>query len=327
LTTKKRVLILGASGFVGFNIFQALSQRSDLDVWGTWQSNRYNRLDPWNSNKKLIWANDLTTKESVNIALEPGFDVVIQAAAYSTGAKDAKERPYIQITPNAVINSWVFQSAFDHNVSQVIFLSCSVMYPSQDEPSKETDVDRNDLSGPYFGASNMKLYCESMCKFFAELGRTKFTAIRPSNIYGPHDRFDPERSHVFGATIRKVVESTDGKVVVWGKGQELRDFLYVDDFTRLVELVIDRQDYNFDVFNAASGEAVTIKELVEKAVRISGKNLEIVYDPNGPTIGTKIRTSIDKAKEKFGWEPRVSLDEGIARTIEWYRQNKVKEAM
>lgn len=324
MTTQKRVLVLGASGFVGYSLFEALTKREDLDVWGTYQTNRYGRIKPYS--KKLIKA-DLTKEKRVSKVLCLRFDVVIQAAAYSTGAKDAKERPYIQITPNAVVNSLVFQAAFDNHVSQVIFPSCSVMYPSRDEPSKETDVDRNNLLGPYFGAANMKLYSEAMCQFFAGLGRAGFTAIRPSNIYGPHDRFDPERSHVFGATIRKVMEAKDGKVVVWGQGQEVRDFLYVDDFVRFVELVIDRQDYPFDIFNVGLGQSITIRELVEKVVGASGKNLEIVYDPSGPTIGTKISMNINKAKEKFGWQPRVSLDEGIAKTIAWYRQNKTKEAL
>lgn len=324
MTTKKRVLVLGASGFVGFSLFEALTKRKDLDVWGTYQDNRYGRIDP--NDKKLMKA-DLTKEHKANQVLSLGFDVVIQAAAYSTGARDAKEKPYLQITPNAVVNSWIFQAAFNNNVSRVIFPSCSVMYPSRDEPSKETDVDRNNLLGPYFGAANMKLYSEAMCQFFAGLGRTKFTVIRPSNIYGPHDRFDPERSHVFGATIRKVMEAEDGKIVVWGQGQEVRDFLYEDDFVRFVEMVIDQQDYPFDIFNVGLGRSITIRELVEKVVKASGKDLEIIYDPSGPTIGTKISIDVNKAKEKFGWQPEVSLDEGIAKTIAWYRQNKAKEAM
>lgn len=322
MTTQKKVLVLGASGFVGFILFDALKKREDLDVWGTYQNNRYGRIDP--DNKKLMKA-ELTNRYVVDEVLSLEFDIVIQAAAYSTGARDAKEKPYLQITPNAVVNSWVFQAAFNNNVSQVIFPSCSVMYPSRDEPSKETDVDRNNLLGPYYGAANMKLYSEAMCQFFAGLGKTRFTAIRPSNIYGPHDRFDPERSHVFGATIRKVMEAQDDKIIVWGQGKEVRDFLYEDDFVRFVESVIYRQDYAFDIFNVGLGKSITIRELVEKVVKISGKNLEIVYDPNGPTIGTKISMNIEKAKEKFGWQPLVSLDEGIARTISWYRQNKLKE--
>jgi len=320
----KKVLVLGASGFVGFSIFEALSKRDDLEVWGTYQRNRYQRLNQFHKPKinfnHLIPA-DLTDPKQVLNIMANKFDVVIQTAAYSTGAKDAKEKPYTQITPNAVINSWVFQAAFDSNVSQVIFPSCSVMYPSRDEPSKETDVDRNNLAGPYFGAANMKLYSEAMCQFFAGLGKTKFTVIRPSNIYGPYDRFDPERSHVFGATIRKVLEAQDGKVVVWGQGQEVRDFLYVSDFVRLIEMVIDRQDYAFDIFNVGLGKSVTIRELVEKVISVSGKNLEIVYDPSGPTIGTKISMNIDKVEQKFGWQPEISLNIGIAKTINWYRSN------
>lgn len=324
MTTEKRVLVCGASGFLGFNLFDALSRRKDLDVRGTYQSNRYRRfnLDSLHNQRRLD-RTDLTDPEQVS-RITKNFDVVIQAAAYSTGAKDAKERPYTQITPNAIINSLVFQAAFDNNVSQVIFPSCSVMYPSSNEPSREIDVDRNNLWGPYFGAANMKLYSEALCQFFAGLGKTKFTAIRPSNIYGPNDRFDPDRSHVFGATIRKVLESQDGKVVVWGQGQEVRDFLYVEDFIRFVEKVIDKQDYAFDVFNAGLGEAVTIKELVEKVIKVSGKDLEIVYDPEGPSIGTKIRLDISKAKAKFDWQPLVSLDDGIAKTLEWYRQKEGK---
>lgn len=319
MKTKKRILVCGASGFLGKNLFEHLSKRDDLEVKGTFLVNRYSRVDP---NDPRFSRVNLTKEEEVNRAIK-GFDVVIQMAANSTGAKDAKERPYIQVTPNAVANSWIFQSAFDNNVSQVIFPSCTVMYPDSDTPSKEEDLDLNNISGPYYGAAKMKTFSESMCQFFAGLGKTKFTAIRHSNIYGPYDRFDPERSHVFGATIRKVVGSKDGKVVVWGKGQEVRDFLYVDDFVRFVEMVIDQQDYNFGLFNLGSDQPITISKLVEKVIRISGRDLEIVYDPQGPTLGTKTQIDSARAREKFGWQPKVSLDDGIAKTIDWYRRNSL----
>jgi len=320
MKTKKRVLVCGASGFLGKNVFEHLSKRDDLVVRGTFLVNRYGRINP---DDPRFFKADLTKEEEVNSALK-GFDVVVQMAANSTGAKDVKERPYIQVTPNAVANSWIFQAAFDNNVSQVIFPSCTVMYPDSDKPSKEEDLDLNNISGPYFGAAKMKTFSESLCQFFAGLGRTKFTAIRHSNVYGPYDRFNPERSHVFGATIRKVVESKDGKVVVWGKGQEVRDFLYVDDFVRFIELVIDRQDYKFDIFNLGSDQPITIAELVQRVVRVSGRNLQIVYDPQGPTLGTKTSIDSSKARHKFNWQPGVSLDDGIAKTIDWYRQNILK---
>lgn len=320
MSTKKRVLVCGASGFLGKNIFEYLSKREDLEIHGTYLSNRYGRIDTLNPR---FCRADLTNQEEVRDTIK-GFDIIVQMAANSTGAKDAVERPYIQVTPNAVINSWIFQTAYDNGVSQVIFPSCTVMYPSQDKPSKEADADISP-KGPYFGAARMKLFSEGMCQFFAELpkSRTRFTAIRHSNIYGPQDRFDPERSHVFGATIRKIVSSQDDKVIVWGKGQEIRDFLYVDDFVRFIEKVIDHQDYKFDVFNLGSDQPITIAEMVKRAVRISGRDLEIVYDPQGPTLGTKTSIDSSKAREKFNWQPEISLDEGIAKTIDWYRQNLI----
>jgi len=325
LKSKKRVLVLGASGFLGFNIFETLSKKEDLVVYGTYLSNLYNRLSLGKyllDNKKLIMA-DLTDRRQVERTIGNGnFDVIIQMAACSTGAKDVMERPYIQVTPNAVMNSWVFQATYDNKVGQVIFPSCTVAYPSSDVPSKETDVDLSP-KGPYFGVARMKLFSEGLCQFFAELpnSQTRFTAIRHSNIYGPHDRFDPDRSHVFGATIRKVMESKDGKVVVWGKGQEVRDFLYIDDFVRFIEMVIDKQDYKFDVFNLGSGCPVTIAKLVQKVIDLSGRKLEIVYDSQGPSLGTKISITSLKAFNKFFWSPKVSLNEGIGKTIEWYRKN------
>lgn len=319
MSAKKRVLVCGASGFLGKNIFEHLSRRDDLEVRGTYLINRYGRINP---NDPRFSKVNLTKEEEVYRTIR-NIDVVVQMAASSTGSKDVKERPYIQVTPNAVANSWIFQAAFDNNVPQVIFPSCTVMYDDSDIGQKEIDLDLNKITKDkvYFGAAKMKTYIESQCEFFAGLGKTKFTAIRHSNIYGPHDRFDPERSHVFGATIRKVVSSQDGKVVVWGKGQEVRDFLYVDDFVRFIEKVIDQQDYKFDVFNLGSGQPVTIAELVRKVIKISGRNLEIVYDPQGPTIGTKTSIDSSKAREKFNWQPKVSLDDGITKTIDWYRQN------
>ena len=319
MSTKKRVLVCGASGFLGKNIFEHLSRRNDLEVRGTYLLNRYNRVDTNNPRFSKV---NLTKEEEVYKAIQD-IDVVVQVAASSTDAKDVKERPYIQVTPNAVANSWIFQAAFDNNVPQVIFPSCTVMYDDSDMGQKETDLDLNKITPEkvYYGAAKMKTYIESQCQFFAGLGRTRFTAIRHSNIYGPHDRFDPERSHVFGATIRKVLNSQDGKVVVWGQGKEVRDFLYVDDFVRFIEKVIDQQDYRFDVFNLGSDQPITIAELVARVILVSDKDLEIVYDPQGPTLGTKTSINSTKAREKFGWQPKVSLNDGIAKTIDWYRKN------
>lgn len=319
---KKTVLICGASGFLGFNLLQKLSQRQDLDIYGTYNSNRYNRIDK--DSPRLIRA-DLTQKTNVDkILSETKPDVIIQTAANSSGSKDDVERPEIHVTPNVAINNWLISAAHEYGVKQFIFPSCTIMYPNRDEPSTENNLDLNrDFSSPaYFGGAWMKIFAEKQCEFFSRRGKTKFSIIRHSNIYGPYDRFEPDKSHVFAATIRKVANAENGsKLIVWGQGKEVRDFLGVSDFVRFVELVIDKQDYEFGLFNLSSEEPISISELVKKTIMISGKNLEIQYDPKGPAIGNKALIDCSKAKEKFNWKPIVSLNEGIEKTLEWYSEN------
>ncbi len=321
MTTQKRILVCGAGGFLGKNIFDALSKRDDFEVFGTWLTNRYRRITPG----KKLFRTDLTKKNEVDWLFEGyKFDVVIQTAANSSSSKDDVERPEIHVTPNVAINNYLIAAAHEYGIKQFIFPSCTIMYPSQDQPSSENDVDLNkEFSPVQYGAAWMKVFSEKLCEFFSRLGKTKFTVIRPSNIYGPLDRFDPDRSHVFAATIRKVAEAKKGgEIVVWGQGKEVRDFFHVSDFVRFVELVIDNQDYNFDTFNLGSEEPVSIDELVKRVIRISGKNLEIEYDPNGPTVGNKISINCSKARNKFGWKTSMNMDEGIRSTLEWYGQNK-----
>ena len=115
----------------------------------------------------------------------------------------------------------------------------------------------------------------------------RFTVIRHSNIYGPHDKFDLKRSHVFGATVSKVM-TAEKKVMVWGDGSEKRDLLYVDDLCSFVDMSIINQKSQFEVFNCGLGEAVSIRELVERIIIHSGKNLEIEYDLSRPSIKTSL---------------------------------------
>lgn len=320
---KKKVLICGASGFLGFNLFKELSKRKDLDVYGTYDSNKYRRIKE--NNDRLVNA-ELSQKinvDSVLSKIKP--NVLIQTAANSSGSKDDIERPEIHLTPNVAINNWLISGAHEYGVDQFIFPSCTVMYPSQDEPSLENNVDLNkDFSSPaYFGGAWMKIFAEKQCEFFSRRGRTKFTVIRHSNIYGPYDRFDPDRSHVFAATIRKIAEApNNGTISVWGQGKEIRDFLHVSDFVRFIEIIIDRQDYDFELFNLGSEEPISISELVKRGIAISEKNLKVEYNPQGPTIGNKAVIDCSKVRNHFNWTPNISLNEGIKSTLEWYVNNR-----
>lgn len=312
---KKKVLICGATGFIGRNLTEQLSQRTDLEVHAV----RFQRPEYHCPN--VVWHQaDLRKPEDIERVIQ-GVDIIIQAAATTSGSKDIVTRPYIHVTDNAVMNSYLFRAAFEHKVQQVIFFSCTVMYQSSEQALKESDFNANNPLHPrYFGVGNTKLYIEKMCEFYAGISNTKFTAIRHSNIYGSHDKYDLERSHVFGATITKVMTAQD-KVVVWGTGEEERDLLHIDDLITFVDAAIAKQPEKYRLYNCGYGQAIPIKELVQKIVSYSGKNLKIEHDLSQPTIKTSLYLDCSLAKTELGWEPKVSLDEGIKRTLAWWQEN------
>lgn len=319
---KRKVLICGSTGFIGRNIAENLAQRSDLEVYGV----HFKRAGLEMSGIRPVYA-DLTDYAAVDKAIS-GMDVVIQAAASTSGARDIVERPYIHVTDNAVMNSLLLRASYDHNVETFIFFSCSVMYPSSEKPLKENEFDRNvEINPNYFGVGWTKVYIEHMCEFYSRLGRTRHTVLRNSNIYGPYDKFDLQRSHVFGATVNKVMEAKNDKVTVWGEGKAERDLLFVGDLVNLVEASLRKQTTSFEILNAGYGSAISIRDLVGKIIRASGKNLEIDYDLSQPSIETRLCLDISKAKRLLGWNPKVTLEKGIEETLFWYKESMLKKEM
>lgn len=315
---RKKVLICGgATGFIGRNALLALEKNPDYEVFGT-----YFTRDPLPSLTESFGARlsraDLRVKEDVERVVA-GKDIVIQAAATTSGAKDTFLKPYYHVTDNAIINSLLFRACHENKVQRFIFFSCTNMYANHEEPVKESDFDYQ-LTDRYFGGGWTKVYLEKMCEFYSRLGNTRFTVIRHSNVYGPFDKYDLERSHVFGATVTKVMTAPDyGKVTVWGDGSEVRDLLYIDDLIDFVEKALARETSPFELVNVGSGEFVSIRDLVHKMIEHSGKNLTIEFDKTKPSIPFKVRLNANRAQRLFGWSKKTSLDEGIAKTLDWYR--------
>ncbi len=312
--SKTKILVCGASGFIGRNIFDNLSETTDIDLIGTYNTNCV-------SDDPRIIQVDLTDKKQINKLME-GVDVIIQAAAVTSGAKDITERPYIHIADNGIMNALIFQAAYDHKVKHLVYFSCSVVYPATALiPVKESEVVYDEIYDKYFGVAWMKLGREKDCQFYSRLGRTKFTVIRHSNIYGPYDKYDLEKSHVVGATIRKVMDAQDGSTItVWGEGREERDLLYVSDLVRFVKLAITSQTKPLILCNVGLGKSISIRELINKIVLHSGKKLDVAYDKTKPVMATKLALDCALAKKEFGWTPNVGIDLGIQRTIEWYKK-------
>ena len=312
----KKILICGATGFIGRNLTKYFADRDEFEVYAVWNQRPSTKID------NVTWVQGDLRKTGDVERLVEGMDIIVQAAATTSGSKDIVNRPHIHVTDNAVMNSLLLRAAFDHHVKHFVFFSCTVMYQSSAKALSETDFDASEeLHSRYYGVGWTKVYVEKMCDFFSKLGRTKHSVIRHSNIYGPYDKFDLERSHVFGATITKVLASNSNELDVWGDGSEKRDLLYVSDLVSLVETIIEKQKDRFELLNIGYGDAISIKDLIEKIITISGKNLELRFDTTKPTVKFDLALNIDKVRTKYKWRPNVALDEGIKNTISWYMEN------
>jgi GDP-L-fucose synthase len=313
--TRRKVLVCGATGFIGRNLVERLAQREDVELHAA----RLTRPAYAAANTRWHQA-DLRRVEDVE-QLVAGMDVIIQAAATTSGAKDIVTRPYIHTTDNAVMNSLLLRAAYEAKVKHFVFFSCTVMHHSSAASLDEEAWDANLPMEPrYFASGWTKVYIEKMCEFYARLGVTRHTVIRHSNVYGPHDKFDLEKSHVFGATVTKVMTAPGDAIEVWGSGEEARDLLYVGDLVDFVERATDRQEAAYALYNAGGGRAISVNELVAKIIDASGRKLEIRHDLTKPTIKTSLWLDCAKAERELGWTPRTTLDDGIRKTIAWWRE-------
>ena len=310
------MLICGATGFIGKNLTRYYAKQGKYDIVAV-----YNNKKPFAELENVLWTQaDLNNPQDVKRVLS-GISIVLQFAATTSGSKDITSQPYIHVTDNAVMNSLLLRGCYEAGVEHFVFPSCTVMYQPNDLKIAESDFNPSDEIIPkYFGVGNTKVYIEKMCQFYSRLKKTKHTVIRHSNIYGPYDKYDLEKSHVFGATVTKVMTSLD-KVVVWGDGEEARDLLHVDDLISFVDSALEKQNSFYELYNVGCGYATKIKDLVANIIQLSGKKLDIEHDLTKPTIKTTVFLNCDKAKNDLGGTPKISLENGIKSTLSWYKKN------
>lgn len=312
---KKKILIMGGTGFIGKNLVTYFQKKKKYTIYATY----FKSKKPLIKNVKWIKA-DLTKKTPVK-RITKNMDIVIQAAATTSGAKDIVNKPYLHVTDNAVMNSLILRSCFENNTKHFIFFSCTVMYKSSRRPLKEINFNPNDSIYPkYFGVANTKLFIEKMCEFYSQICKTKFTCIRHSNIYGPHDKFDLNKSHFFGASINKVANAKQN-INIWGNGKEKRDLLYIDDLAEFVNKSILNQKKNFRIYNCGLGKFYSVINVVKKIIKKFDKKIEIKLDKTKPSINTSLTLNCKLALKELKWKPKISLDQGIEKTISWFKKS------
>lgn len=318
--TNENVLVTGGAGFIGTNLIKRLISLG-TNIRATIYKNQPAIID----NKIEYVRCDLSNMDSCKRIVKD-IDYVFMCAASTSGAAVIASTPLIHVTPNIIMNSQILEASYFERVKKFIFISSNAAYPpSGDKLVKEDEMFNGDPYDIYFGVGWMKRYTEILCKLYSEKLKNpmKTVVIRPSNIYGPYDKFDIATSHVMAATIRKVAEKHH-PIEVWGNGNDVRDLIYIDDFIDALILATEKID-KFDPINIGYGKGYSIKEILQMAIEIDGfDNAQIVYDSSKPSMIPIRLIDTSKAEKLLGFTPKTNIREGIKKTIDWYRKMDIK---
>lgn len=310
------VLVTGGSGFLGGHLVRRLHGLG-ARVRTTYLSR------PVAAEGVEAMRADLTLKEDCARAVA-GMDYVFMCAAVTSGAAVITSSPLTHVTPNVVMNALTMDAAYEAGVRKFVFISSGAAYPETgDRPVHEDEMFSAEPYDGYYAAAWMKRYAETLCRVYAEkIKRPMATlVVRPSNVYGPGDKFDFQRSHVTAALIRRVVERQQ-PLTVWGTGNDVRDLLYIDDFIDGLIAAFSCERPHLAI-NICAGQGHTVRQILETALRVDGyENAEVIFDPSKPsTIPVRLMSN-QMARELLDFEARIDLEEGIRRTISWYNLNK-----
>jgi GDP-L-fucose synthase len=309
----KRILVTGGAGFVGANLVKRLLQEG-ANVRATLHHKKAVIED-----ERIEYITcDLLKPQDASSVCE-GMDSVFLCAAVTSGAAVIERTPLAHLTPNLIMNAQMLEAAYSAGVRKVLFISSNTVYPVTDYPVKEDDASY-DFYEKYFIVGWMKRFSEIICEMYATKRKKKMATvvIRPANIYGPLDDFEWETSHVLPALIRKVVERQD-PIPVWGNGNDIKDFIYIDDIIEGMLLAMKKVD-GFDVVNIASGKQYILRDLLKIIIKLDDyHDAAIVYDAAKPTMIPKRLIDPSKAAGVLGFEAKTPIEEGLRKTIQWYK--------
>ena len=314
------VVVTGGAGFVGSNLIRRL-----LQLGARVSATLYERGPVVEDSRVNYLRCDLRVASDCARAVA-GADYVFMCAANTSGAAVMAKTPLVHLTPNVLMNLLALEAAYAAGVKKFLFISSNTVYPVTDFPVKESDV-TNKFFEKYFIVAWMKRFTELACEMYStKIGKPmKTVVVRPANIYGEFDDFEWETSHVIPALIRKVVERHD-PLEVWGDGNDLKEFIYVGDFIEGMLLAMEKLE-EFEPINIAVGEPVTVRQILEILLRVDGyESAKLVFDTSKPTMIPKRLIDPSLAVQRLGFRARTSLEDGLARTIAWYRAGVGKTA-
>ncbi len=302
-------MVTGGAGFLGAEVVDELHRRGAREVMVP-RSARY----------------DLTDAGATRAMFEDMRpDLVLHLAARVGGIGANRRRPGTFFRDNMAMGLHVLEEARRAGTRKVVIAGTICAYPKfAPVPFKEEDLWNGypeETNAPYGVAKKALLV---MAQAYRQEFGSSFVMVFPVNLYGPRDNFDLEDSHVIPAMIRKLVEAEHAggaAVELWGDGTPTREFLYVADAARGLVDAAERYD-DADPVNLGAGFEISMRDLADKIARATGYTGPIRWDGTRPNGQPRRMLDVSRAREKFGFEATTSLDEGLARTIAWYREHR-----
>jgi GDP-L-fucose synthase len=300
------IVVTGGTGFLGRHVTEEL-QRHHAKVFAL-GSNHY----------------DLRRRaETERMLADIRPDAVVHLAAVVGGIGANRSEPGRFFYENALMGIELLEACRVREVPKVVVSGTVCAYPKHAPvPFQETglwDGYPEETNAPYGLAKKMLLVQAQAYR--AQHGMNAVYLL-PVNLYGPHDNFDLESSHVIPAMIRKFVEARDRgepRVTLWGDGSPTREFLHVRDAARAFRLALERYDGSEPV-NVGSGEEIAIRDLAALIARATGYDGEVVWDPTKPNGQPRRRLATARARDWFGFEATVTFEQGIAEVAAWYQR-------
>lgn len=318
----KRVIVTGGAGFLGSFVVEKLQERGAAEIFVP-RSQQYDLTDI-NAIRRMY--DDALSRRSTTAALKT---IVIHLAALAGGIGANRARPADFFYVNLIMGVQLMHEAWLRGVDKFVAIGTICAYPKFTPlPFREEnlwDGYPEETNAPYGLAKKMLLV---QAQAYREQYGFNAIYLLPVNLYGPRDNFDLHTSHVIPAMIRKFIEAQERgqeQVVLWGDGSPTREFLYVEDCAEGILLAAERYD-GAEPVNLGSGMEISIKDLAYMIARLTGYRGEFVWDTTKPNGQPRRALDISRAEKYFGFRAQMPFEEGLRRTIEWYRRHRSQEA-
>ena len=307
--SKKKILVTGAYGFFGRHLVRNLVEKRGVSQENLVLPRRADfDLRVWEHCKKVV----------------EGVDVIFHLAANVGGLGYNKENPGSMFYDNIIMGTQLMEAARQTGVEKFIVTGTVCCYPEDAPvPTKEEHLwqgDPEENTAPY-GLAKLMLLVQG--RGYEKQHGFKSIFLIPANLYGPEDHFDPTRSHVTAALVKRFVDAVKNDapyVEVWGTGNASREFIYIEDAAEGMVLAAERGETSTPI-NLGTGVETPIKEIAELIKKLTDFTGEIRWDATKPDGRLRRKLDVSKAKRELGFEAKTPLEEGLKKTIEWYKEN------